>query len=104
MIPTACVLGFGYEAEIAENNSLTVQADVDYYFEGGPAASFGAEYDFKDMVFIRAGYRYGGNSILPSFASVGVGAKFAGIKIDAAYLFANEVIGNTTAISVGYCF
>ena len=104
MIPTACVLGFGYEAEIAENNSLTVQADVDYYFEGGPAASFGAEYDFMDMVFARAGYRYGGNSILPSFASVGVGAKFAGIKIDAAYLFANEVIGNTTAVSLGYCF
>ncbi len=103
-IPTACTLGLGYENEIATKNSFTVQVDVDYYFEGGLAASVGAEYDFNDMVFARAGYRYGGNSILPSFASVGIGAKFAGIKIDAAYLFANEVIGNTTAVSLGYCF
>ena len=56
------------------------------------------------MISVRAGYRYGAEHVIPSFASVGVGAKFAGIKIDAAYLFANEVIGNTTAVSLGYCF
>lgn len=103
-IPTACTLGLGYETAIGEKNSFTVQADADYYFEGGFAAAAGLSYAYNDMVFARAGYRYGGNSVLPSFASIGAGVKFAGIKIDAVYLFANEVIGNTIALSLGYSF
>lgn len=101
-LPTSGVVALGYCTDFANNHGIDLEIDAEYYFKGGVAASFGAEYDFRNMLFARAGYRYGGNSVLPSFASIGAGVKFAGIKIDAAYLFANEVIGNTIAVSVGY--
>ena len=78
--------------------------DADYFFKGGLAASFGATYAFDDMVFVRAGYRYGGQTVVPSFASIGAGVKFIGIKLDLAYLIASEALGNTLALSLGHTF
>ena len=83
---------------------MNFEVDAEYAFYGAFSAAFGAEYGFNDMIFARAGYRYGGNSVLPSFASVGAGVKVAGIKMNVAYLLANDLIGNTLSISLGYSF
>jgi hypothetical protein len=58
------------------------------------------------MVSFRAGYRYGGDSPIPSFASVGAGVKFSGVKLDLAYLIAggDSPMKNTLAIGLGYSF
>lgn len=103
-LPSSAKIGAGYIHDIDDRNSIKVLAEADYYFHNAIGAALGAEAKIADMISVRAGYRYGAEYVIPSFASVGVGAKFAGIKIDAAYLFANEVIGNTTAVSLGYCF
>jgi hypothetical protein len=103
-LPTAGALGLGYETTFAEEHSIDAQVDAEYYFSGAFGASLGAAYTYHDLVSVRAGYRYGGQSVLPSFISVGAGVKFKGAKIDVAYLIGNSPIANTLAVSLGYCF
>jgi opacity protein-like surface antigen len=103
-LPASAVLGVGYETTFAQKHGVDVSLDADYFFKGGFAASVGAEYTFNDLVSARAGYRYGGNTVIPSYASVGVGAKFAGVKLDVAYLIASGAMKNTLALSLGYSF
>ena len=103
-LPASVALGAGYEAAFAQKHTLEVLLDADYYFIGGVAAAAGLSYTFDQLVSVRAGYRYGGNSPLPSYASVGAGAKFKGMKLDLAYLIASGPMKNTLALSLGYTF
>lgn len=105
-LPTAGTLGLGYEAVFGEKNALAVQADADYYFAGAFAAAVGASYTYDDMISLRAGYRAGADSVIPSFLSLGAGVKIAGVKLDLAYLIGagESALGNTLALSVGYSF
>lgn len=57
------------------------------------------------IAFLRAGYHYGTRDKgLPSFASTGLGLKFAGVELNAAYLFASEALGGTMTFGLGYSF
>ena len=103
-LPASAALGLGYEMDFAEKHNVNVALDADYYFNGGLAAALGAEYTFDGLATVRAGYRYGGNTPVPSYASVGAGAKFMGIKLDIAYLIASGAAKNTLALSLGYTF
>ena len=103
-LPASAVLGVGYEKTFAQKHGVDVSVDADYFFKGGFAASVGAEYTFNDLVSARAGYRYGGNTLIPSYASVGAGVKFMGIKLDLAYLIGSGAAANTLALSLGYTF
>ena len=84
--------------------AVDAQVDIDYYFDGALATALGAGYTFNDMVSLKAGYRAGGDSVLPSFASVGAGVKFMGLKLDVAYLIGTENMNNTLAIGLGFSF
>lgn len=101
-IAAAYTLGFGdFSAEVA--------ADADYYFSGNFSAAAGAQVGFRDMVFLRTGYRYSGAKAdftvapVPSFFSLGLGAKLYGVNIDAAFLMGSGATG-TLALSLGYSF
>ena len=84
---------------------LTVAAEADYLFSGAIMAGLGAEYSYKDLVFARAGYHYGdAEKALPGFGSLGLGAKLAGIRLDASWLFASKTISNSFLVSLGYSF
>jgi len=84
---------------------LKVSGEADYLFAGAFAASAGAEYGIADIAFLRAGYHYGSSDKgLPSFASAGLGLKYAGIELNAAYLFASEILGGTITLGLGYSF
>ena len=81
---------------------LSAQAELSYLFAGAFGAGAGVEYGFKDMLFARAGFHYGSSSLgIPTYASVGLGGKFAGINIDVAYLFIGN-LGNTLMFTLGY--
>lgn len=105
-LPSSLTAGVGYDGVFAEKHKLDVNAEVDYYFQKAFAASFGAGYTFNDMVSVRAGYHYGGKSVIPSYASAGIGLKFAGVTLDAAYLIADKAspMKNTLQLSLGYRF
>lgn len=102
-IPVSARFGAGY-SNVFGKNGIELQADADYYFSGAFAAAVGAQYAFDDMVFVRAGYRYGGKAVVPSYATLGLGFKFWGVKIDAYYMLANQTLRNTFGMSLGYAF
>lgn len=105
-LPTAATLGVGFQTVAAEKHGIEVSADADYYLAGAFAAAVGASYTYNDMISIRAGYRAGSESVIPSFASVGAGVKLMGIKLNVAYLLAaaESPLANTLAVGVGYTF
>ena len=105
-LPSAFTLGLGYEKAFADMHQVDVALDADYFFAGAFAASVGAEYTFDDMVSFCAGYRYGGNSVIPSYASLGLGGCFFGVSIDLAYALpiAESPMSNTLSLAVGYSF
>ena len=103
-IPTAATVAGDWSMTFAEKHSIDVKAQIDWFFKGGLRAGAGAEYGFADMAFLRVGYSYGGKSPFPSFLSLGVGGKFSGISINAAYLLGDKSIGGTLALGAGYSF
>ena len=105
-LPSSLKLGLGYGATFASKHNLEVNADMDYYFQNAFTAALGAGYTYNDLLSLRAGYRYGGESVIPSYASFGLGLKFFGITLDAAYLVADSTspMRNTMMFGIGYRF
>ena len=99
-LPMYLMGGAGYDiAQFAR-----AEAELTYVFDGQIMASAGVELNYNKIAFLRAGYHYGGDKGLPSFASVGVGAQFAGIRLNACYLLASETLSGTMMFGLGYSF
>ena len=93
------------QGDVKPVKGLTVGAEVDYLFAGNLMAGAGVEYGIVDIVFLRGGFHYCNASIgIPTYASLGLGVKFAGVHLDATYLTASKTIGNTLMFSLGYAF
>ncbi len=103
-LPSSAKLGVGYDKVFSEKHLVEAGLEGDYYFSGNPAVALGAGYTFNEMLSVRAGYRYGGDSVIPSYASAGIGFSMFGVHIDLSYLFASEVLGNTMNIGLGWRF
>ena len=103
-LPTALDLAGNHTFVFTEDHSVQLAAKADYYLSGAFAAGAGVEYSYAGMVFARAGYHYGGESLVPSFASAGLGLHLGEFFVDASYVFASDVLNNSFAISVGVCF
>ena len=104
-LPTALTLGLGYDKAFSDVHKVNVAFDADCYFAGAVAAAVGAEYTFNDMLSFSAGYRYGGESVVPSYASLGLGGRFMGISLDLAYVLPMTTsMSNTLSLAVGYSF
>lgn len=68
-------------------------------------AALGAQYNWNNTVFVRAGYHLGPETApIPSYLSLGVGFKIAGIHADVCYMTASQTLGNTLGVSLGYAF
>lgn len=103
--PSSATIGVDWELTLSEAHGIRLSSDTDYFFSGNVTVAVGAEYSFKNMLFARAGYHLGTeNAVLPSFATIGLGAKFLGISLDIAYLTANDILGNTLTFGLGYQF
>ena len=103
-LPAAVSLAGGWDHSFAEKHGMRLQAKADYFFSGAIAAAAGAEYSYDSTGFARLGYRYGGDSFMPSFASAGLGARFEGFAIDLNYIFASKTLGGSIGLSVSYSF
>lgn len=104
-LPSLLKAGALYGQQLGEQSAISFQAEADYMFSGAFMAGAGVEYAFKDLAFLRCGYHYGDAAkTIPSYASAGFGVKFAQFSVDAAYLFASEVLGGSLSLSLGYSF
>ncbi len=103
-LPSSAKLAGEYSV-LSGDHGFKADLDLDYFFAGKFSAAAGVQYGFRDMVFVRGGYHYGDKeSVLPSFATAGAGLKFSGFKLDFAWLTANEDLGNSIVIGLGYSF
>ena len=103
-LPSSASLGLGYESVLGDALSARSQLTVDYYFSGALAAGFGTEAVIKDMVSLRLAYNYGGESVIPSYTSAGIGFDFSGFRVNAALFLSGGDVGNSIVFSLGYSF
>ena len=99
-LPSSASADISYLLPLAENHSLKAGAGLDYYFSGAAAGGLGLEYNYDKLVFVRAGYHFGGDSIIPSFASAGLGARLGNFELDAAYIFASDILKNSFSLGL----
>ncbi len=102
-LPSSVRAGVGYSRVFGGRHSVTFADDFDYYLNGSISDAIGAQYAFNDMLFVRAGYRFAYDSPVPSFFSCGLGVKFSGVHIDAAYL-TGKTCKNSLCVGLGYTF
>ena len=99
--PSLVKAGAAYEVI----EGLKAAAEFAYLFEGAFGASLGAEYCYADIVSARAGYHLGSKDKgLPSYASIGLGAKYFGIGLNLSYLLASDTIGGSFLAGLSYSF
>ena len=104
-IPTSATLGAEWHRTLAKEHGIKAVADFDYFFSDNVTAGFGAQYSWKDMVFIRTGYHFGSDkAVLPSFLTLGGGIKHKRIRLDAAWLTGNDAIKNSLSLGLGIMF
>ncbi len=85
-LPSSAVVAAGADYAPGKMHRVEAELDADCGFEDGTAFSAGASYCYAGMASIRAGYRYGGDTVVPSHVSAGAGFRYAGVQIDFAYL------------------
>lgn len=105
-LPSSIEIGGGFEHVYGKSHGIDARVQAECYLSGAIAVSAGLAYTFNSLVSIRAGYRYGGKSVIPSYASVGAGLQLFGIHLDIAYLLAQKdnPTANTLSLSLGYRF
>ena len=83
---------------------ITAIAELSY-LNSGIMAGVGAEYNIKDIAFVRLGYHYGDSEkTIPSYASAGLGLNFAGFEVSAAYLISSGALKSSMFFTLGYSF
>lgn len=88
-----------------EANSLTILADADYCFAGGISAAAGLQYAWKDILFLRGGYRLADKRcVIPGHAALGLGVQLSGIRLELSWLTASPALRNSLSAGVGYRF
>ena len=104
-LPSSAYVSAGYQAALGSDYSFRAAFQTDMFFYGAVSSGMGIELGAFSIVYARAGYHFGSQAaVLPSFASVGVGLRHWGVKIDVAYLFASESLGGTLQYTLGYEF
>lgn len=84
-------------------DAFALMLDGEYNFDGTLAAALGAEYNYHHIVYARAGYRIASEkALIPSHLGAGVGLHLGGFRVEASYLTASPVLGNTVTLGVAY--
>lgn len=106
-LPSAVKVGGMYTYKLGEN-ALSANLEGDYWLnDSSMSFGLGGEFSYKDCLFIRAGYHLGDeNKTIPSYGSVGAGAKYNWINIDFAYILAesDSPLKSGLNISLGITF
>lgn len=104
--PASVKLAAAYSLTFAGDNTVEVMADGDYYlFSRGYGVSAGLEYSFRQLLFLRVGYRKASdNSPFPTHLGLGAGLQIAGIRVEFAWLTASQILGKSFSVGLGYRF
>ena len=82
---------------LSGNHSIEANLQGDIFFKGGLRLGAGVQYSYGGWAFVRAGYSHGGDTVLPSYPSVGLGCNIGKhFSIDATTLL-GDLSGTTVA-------
>ena len=101
-LPMRVIAGGSYRLAPAEKHAFTLGADLGYILPQeykAFTAAVGAEYAFSEMVFAWAGYHFS-SAVAPRYAAFGLGFRFRGIGLDAAYLLGQAANAWTLTLKV----
>lgn len=103
--PSFALAGLAWRKLIGKDHAVEAVLDGEYNFDGTFAGALGAEYAFREMVFVRAGYRLAAEyALVPSHLSLGLGFQYAGFRADVSFLTLSPYLGNTFSFGIGYSF
>lgn len=104
-LPSSVALGGSMDFELAEEHHMEVGLTSRYFILPSNAKSFtggvGLEYSAFDIASLRCGYHWGDNS---GYFTVGGGAQYKFIHLDAAYIIAKAKEFNILKVGVGFNF
>jgi hypothetical protein len=103
--PAYARAGAAWHHAFGPMHALELALDGEYNFDGTAAGTIGLEYAYNHTIYARAGYRLAGKkALIPSHLGLGVGLQFRGFRLEASYLTASEILGNTLNLGVAYKF
>lgn len=108
-LPANLKIGVGTSQTFSDIHKITANLQGGMTFHNTAFfGELGAEYMYNELVAARVGFHYGNpDKTIPPYVSVGLGAKFFGISLNAAYLIAvtaSSPLKNTFSVSVGWGF
>lgn len=103
--PSYALAALAWRHGFGESHAVEMVLDGEYNFDGSLAGALGAEYAFRSLLYVRAGYRLAGKTaILPSHLALGIGVHYSGFKADISFLTASALLKNTINFGIGYSF
>ena len=103
--PAHCKADVDWVMEFSFYHKVELAADAEYYFSNNYAIAAGVQYGYNGTVFVRGGYRFASpGCVIPSHLAIGLGAQFAGFRIDVSYLTASKALNNTITAGLGFSF
>lgn len=101
-LPASGSFGFGYSCDFGDKLRTEVCLTSDIYFSGAVAEGFGASICYDSLLTLRAGYNNGGNSVIPSYSTIGGGVHFSSFSIDGVYYLpvADSPLDNTFVLAL----
>ncbi|MFA7089714.1 MAG: PorV/PorQ family protein [Bacteroidales bacterium] len=107
-LPSQIKLGAGYGFHPGEKHLLNAAVQAGYLIvNSGITAGIGLEYSYNNLFFVRVGGHYGDSEkCIPSYVSAGLGFRFRGLTLNAAYLLAQKdsPLANSLGINLGWEF
>lgn len=110
-MPVDLTVGAALDSFVSDGHEITFGVDGGYLFLPddcrGVRLSVGVEYNLMQLLQVRAGYHFEERRVWsPSHWSVGMGARFLHLRLDFAYLIADErePVSNSYSISFGFDF
>ena len=100
-LPARAFAGADYTRSFGVH-AVEVAAEANIYLSGAFSAGAGVSYTFKDMLVARAGYILGGSSATANAITLGLGGKYKGVRLDAAYLISAAPVGNSFTLGLGF--
>ena len=103
--PAFAHAGLSWMALNSSAHHIELLLDAEYNFDGSFAVAIGSEYTYNHLFYVRTGYRLASEkALIPSHLGVGLGVKYEFLRVEASYLAASPVLGNTLNLGVGVSF
>lgn len=103
-LPSYFQLGVGYNFDLNEESSLNIEADFLNHSYSSDELLFGAEYEFRKMLFLRAGYAYSAQDDYLYGMTLGAGLKYQSFGFDYAWRQTTDFFDHQQLFTFNFSF